>query len=185
MNKKEKLLETSIRLFVLQGFENTPTIQITEESGVASGTLFYHYKTKEDLINAAYMHIKQDLVEEMNRYYNEHDDFKTKLKSFWIGYTKWALKKRNYNLFLTIFLNSKYISEESQKEAESMLKRYNDAYVCEMENNTLKDLSYELFGKILFSLHQIFIAEYSKREKVDDIEIEESFDVVWGAIKRN
>ena len=79
MNNKQKILETAITLFVKQGFENTPTIQITKESGVASGTLFYHYKTKEDLMNAAYKHIKNDMVEDMNRYYNEEDDFKIKL----------------------------------------------------------------------------------------------------------
>lgn len=184
MNKKEKLLETAITLFVHQGFENTPTIQITKESGVASGTLFYHYKTKEDLLNAAYMHIKHDMVEEMNKHYNENDDFKTKLKRFWIGYITWSLKNKDYNLFFAKFLKSKFISDESKKETASMLKHYFDSFEDEMDQGTLKKFSYELFGNILFSLHQVFINEFSQRKKFDEEEIEESFEVVWGAVKK-
>ncbi len=184
MNNKEKILETAIKLFVKQGFENTPTAQITKESGVASGTLFYHYKTKEALMNAAYMHIKNDMVEDMNSYYKEEDDFKTKLKKFWIGYTKWSLKHMDYNLFFTIFLNSKYISKESQLATAAMLKRYKDAYEVEMKDGTLKDYSYELFGNILFTLHQVFIKEFSKRKSVSDQDLEDSFEVLWGAVKR-
>ncbi len=184
MNNKQKILETAIRLFVEQGFENTPTAQITRESGVASGTLFYHYKTKEALMNAAYMHIKNDMLEDMNSYYVEEDDFELKLKKFWIGYTKWSLKNMDYNLFFTLFLNSKYISKESQLASAAMLKKYRVAYEEEMKKGTLKEYSYEMFGNILFTLHQVFIMEFSKRKKINEKELEDSFDVLWDAVTK-
>ncbi|GLX67935.1 TetR/AcrR family transcriptional regulator [Paenibacillus glycanilyticus] len=56
MNREEKKLETknrildaAMRLFAEQGFEATTVAQITEAAGVAKGTFFNYFKTKEDV----------------------------------------------------------------------------------------------------------------------------------------
>ena len=50
MNKREKIFSTALNLFVEHGFHGTPTSKIAKEAGVANGTLFHHFNTKEDLI---------------------------------------------------------------------------------------------------------------------------------------
>jgi AcrR family transcriptional regulator len=61
MEKKEQILETALNLFIENGFDKTPTTRIALEAGVATGTLFHHFKTKEELINALYFEIKTDI----------------------------------------------------------------------------------------------------------------------------
>jgi len=49
MNKKEKILKTSARLFATQGFEATTTLQIAREAGVTEPLIYYHFKGKDDI----------------------------------------------------------------------------------------------------------------------------------------
>ena len=49
LNKKQKILESAIRLFASQGFEGTTTFQITKEAGVTEPLLYYHFDGKDDL----------------------------------------------------------------------------------------------------------------------------------------
>ncbi|MCK5033837.1 MAG: helix-turn-helix transcriptional regulator, partial [Calditrichia bacterium] len=50
--KREAILKATLNLLVERGFHDTPTSLIAKEAGVATGTLFHHFKNKEELINA-------------------------------------------------------------------------------------------------------------------------------------
>lgn len=50
MNKtKRKIFETSMDLFAKKGYEATSIEEITSVVGVAKGTLYYHFSSKEEI----------------------------------------------------------------------------------------------------------------------------------------
>lgn len=52
MNKtKRKIFETSMELFAQKGYEATSIEEITSIVGVAKGTLYYHFSSKEEIFN--------------------------------------------------------------------------------------------------------------------------------------
>ncbi len=53
---KERILDTASRLFYYQGFNSTGINQIIAEAGVAIGSLYKHYSSKNDLL---YQYLKQ------------------------------------------------------------------------------------------------------------------------------
>ena len=50
-DKKKKILESALKLFVEKGIDNTSTSLISKEAGVATGTLYLYFKTKVALIS--------------------------------------------------------------------------------------------------------------------------------------
>jgi len=50
MSRKEDIIEAATRLFAAKGFNETSTAEVAREAGVAQGTLFYHFKTKEGIM---------------------------------------------------------------------------------------------------------------------------------------
>lgn len=50
--KQQQVLAASLELFAQQGFANTTTKQIAAKAGVAEGTVYRRYKTKEELLAA-------------------------------------------------------------------------------------------------------------------------------------
>ena len=49
MEKKQAILKTAARLFAVQGFEATTTIQIASEADATEPLIYYHFKGKDDL----------------------------------------------------------------------------------------------------------------------------------------
>lgn len=50
MNKtKRKIFETSMKLFAEKGYDATSIEEITANVGVAKGTLYYHFSSKEEI----------------------------------------------------------------------------------------------------------------------------------------
>lgn len=50
--RKNEILDVAERLFGTKGFESTSTNDILNEIGIARGTLYYHFKSKEDILDA-------------------------------------------------------------------------------------------------------------------------------------
>src|ERR1051325_8506199 len=60
---KERILKTALGLFRKQGLEKTTTREISVKAGIAEGTLFNYFKTKEDLALYFFQKETQDLIE--------------------------------------------------------------------------------------------------------------------------
>ena len=50
--RKNEILDAAAALFALKGFDNTSTNEILEAVGIARGTLYHHFKSKEDIMDA-------------------------------------------------------------------------------------------------------------------------------------
>lgn len=62
-DKREALLAAALRLIARSGLHATPTSAVARGAGVAAGTLYLYFPSKEALINALYLR----LVEEQHR----------------------------------------------------------------------------------------------------------------------
>ncbi|MBN8682432.1 MAG: TetR/AcrR family transcriptional regulator [Chitinophagales bacterium] len=51
---KQRIIESSIRLFNTEGVANVRLQQIADEVGISVGNLAYHYKNKEAIVSAVY-----------------------------------------------------------------------------------------------------------------------------------
>jgi AcrR family transcriptional regulator len=49
-NVKEKIVEVGIKLFLEKGFVGTSTKEVTEAAGVAKGTLYWYFKSKDQIL---------------------------------------------------------------------------------------------------------------------------------------
>jgi AcrR family transcriptional regulator len=63
-NRREELLRVSARLFREKGFDGTTIRDISTAAGMHSGSPFYHFKTKQDILLAV---MEQGLAEGLRR----------------------------------------------------------------------------------------------------------------------
>lgn len=71
--RKNEILDVAERLFVTKGFDNTSTNDILNEIGIARGTLYYHFKSKTEILDAMIERITRQLVEKASEIYNKKD----------------------------------------------------------------------------------------------------------------
>lgn len=72
MSKKEQILTAATGLFAMKGFRDTSMAELAKHTGVAQGTIFYHYTNKEELFLAILKSFKEDIVAEFSHYSQLH-----------------------------------------------------------------------------------------------------------------
>lgn len=50
--RKHEILDIAKELFIEKGYENTSIVNILEKVGIAKGTLYYYFKSKEEILDA-------------------------------------------------------------------------------------------------------------------------------------
>lgn len=65
--RRNEILDVAERLFCTRGYDNTSTNDILTEIGIARGTLYYHFKSKEDILDAMIDRILDDITAKASR----------------------------------------------------------------------------------------------------------------------
>ena len=90
-DKRNAILEAATRLFAERGLAAAPTSTISNWAGVAEGTLFTYFRTKDDLINSLYREIKLELADAMMSDFPRKKNVRTRLRHVWDRYVKWGI----------------------------------------------------------------------------------------------
>jgi AcrR family transcriptional regulator len=78
-----------------------PTSEISKRAGVAEGTLFTYFETKDDLTNSLYRKIKLELADAMMSDFPRKKNLRTRLQHVWDRYVKWGIANREQRKVLT------------------------------------------------------------------------------------
>lgn len=68
LGTRERIIESARELFLNQGYNSTGLAQITQHSGVKSGSLYYFFPTKEDLLLAVLGWYRANIYEGLLRH---------------------------------------------------------------------------------------------------------------------
>ena len=60
--RKNEILDAAAELFAAKGYDETSTGDILDRVGIARGTLYYHFKSKEDILDALIERINAALI---------------------------------------------------------------------------------------------------------------------------
>jgi AcrR family transcriptional regulator len=183
MNKKELVLETAIKLFAINGFHATATAKIAKEAGVANGTLFQYFKTKEDLIVTIFISIKEEMPSIENAM--EFKDTKNIIKHYVVSSLKWSIQNKEKFNFLQQFYASPFINLILKSDQEKYTKKHFEVLESGIDNGSLKpipvDLMYLLISNQVFGMYQFLISNKNSKSKQKEI-ITTAFELLWDMI---
>ena len=63
--RKKEIMDTSMNLFLTNGYEDTSVNLIIETIGISKGTFYYYFKSKEDLLDALIERRNKDIINGM------------------------------------------------------------------------------------------------------------------------
>ncbi|WP_243298419.1 TetR/AcrR family transcriptional regulator [Bacillus litorisediminis] len=159
-DKQQKIAETAIKLFAEKGYANTSTSEIAKEAGVAEGTIFRHYGTKDNLLLSVLLPFLKDSLPAMaEEVFNElltdqvvsfEDFLRALLKN------RIAFFNENKEIF-QIFVKEVLYSEALKNEilpyiSENIFQRIGKVVNHFKERGELVDLPTVTIQKLLFTL---------------------------------
>lgn len=185
MDKQEQILTTALRLFVENGFHATPTSKIAKEAGVANGTLFHYYKTKEDLIVSLYLYVKSKMGAYVEENSKTETNPKEKFRSQFRAVLDWSLKNTNEFYYAQLFTTSPFASLLSPEEVKKTLKKSCDQIQEAIDAGAIKerdtDFIHTIMGSHIFGLYS-YLNKYKLTKAKQQQVIDDSFEMLWGML---
>ncbi len=163
-DKRRAILDAALILFTERGFHGTPTSAIAEEAGVATGTLFHYFKTKEELIESLYLDIKKDAGTVLRDAGECEGGCVDKLEDICMAFAEWGLKNPQKIHFMQQFCYTPFISKAVQAEGVSNFLFLIDQIALGIKGGAIRDRPPELILSIVSSglMAAINVAKYEK-----------------------
>ncbi len=79
-DKREAILRAAIRVFARNGYFNSKVSDIAREAGVADGTVYLYYKSKEDILHSIFDRTMEEAISEGRRQLESLTDPREKLR---------------------------------------------------------------------------------------------------------
>ncbi len=123
---KESIIQESTRLFLANGFRGTSVKQITEAVGIGRGTLYWYFKSKEEILEVIFRKFEKEFLDGfIDAVNNCTGDFAAKYKIFHKFTTEFARDNRDlslaFNSLLTEIIGT---STEGEKIVREIWERY-------------------------------------------------------------
>ena len=160
MNKtNRKIFETSMKLFAEKGYDGTSIEEITSVVGVAKGTLYYHFSSKEEIFNFLVEEGMNLLKNSIKIKTNKQEKYIDKLRAVLLIQIKIVAKYEN---FISIVLSElwgnssrsitcrNYLNEYLEIIKEILHKGIKNKEIRIIDKNIVAD---EIFGMVCTSLY--------------------------------
>lgn len=76
MSKRNAILAAATRLFSRNGFKGTAMAELSTLTGAATGTIFHHFKNKEDLFLQVLKNVKESILDQFDHHQKNQGDQK-------------------------------------------------------------------------------------------------------------
>lgn len=173
MNKKEKIFEEALKLFLEKGFNETSIEDITKNASISKGSFYTYFKSKEELLENI---VKELLNNVEKRFYSLIEKEKKEPVDYLINFFNFNISLANeYSPYILTILRDIGFSPKNVREKlrESLIKDLKEKIrkfvslfkkdVDELDVLILWGMTLSLWGKILFESGSIDVVTLSKK----------------------
>jgi AcrR family transcriptional regulator len=185
MDKRGLIFNAALQLFVDNGFHGTATSRIALEAGVANGTLFQYFKTKDELVIALYLHIKDELADYVAKNTAGSAEIKEAIKTQVLSSLYWALDNPTKFRFIQQFHTSPYLGKIEKDKLNRHVEPHLALIQKGIKQGVLKplqaDLIYMLITNQVFGLYQFISSRKLSKAKQQET-IQTTFEMLWDMV---
>lgn len=188
MDKQKQILSAALKLFVTYGFHGTPTSKIAGEAGVANGTLFHYYKTKDELVIGLYNNIRNELAGSLSSIAHDSDFIAPGFRNIFIHTVYWALNNKDKFYYLQQFYLSPHrfkISAETRNQQDNIsLSVIREGIRKKLMKQLPVDMVFTMFNSQVFGIYQYLTSASFAPHEQERI-INEAYGMTWELFKYN
>ena len=182
-DKRNAILLAAIQVFAERGL-GAPTSAISSAAGVAEGTLFIYFSTKDELLNSLYCEIKMELADAMMAGFPRRKSVSARLQHIWDCATTWGVANPERGLVLTQLQISDRLTQQSRVAGALPFAEIARITQDAIEQHLLRDIPLEFIGATMEASIQTAIrfmtAEAAEADKYRTL----GFEMFWRAIAR-
>lgn len=116
-DKRRRIIDAAVKVFAEKGFFGSKVSEIAEAAGVADGTIYLYFKSKDDILISLFSEKMSEIVKQLQAILSEIDDPETKMRRYVIEHLKLVARQPDLMQVLTVELrqSARFIKEYSPK----------------------------------------------------------------------
>jgi AcrR family transcriptional regulator len=180
-DKRNAILAAAIQVIAEQGV-GAPTAKIAQLAGVAEGTLFTYFNTKDELLNQIYLDLKTELREAVSAGYPKDEILKNRVRHTWQAYVDWGVRSPQKRKVLAQLAVSERISAETKAATTRAFADINAMVEVSTGDGALRKLPPAFVSAILSSLAETTMEFMARDPRQAKRYIESGFEAFWNAV---
>jgi AcrR family transcriptional regulator len=182
-DKRNAILAAAVQVIAEQGI-GAPTARIAKLAGVAEGTLFTYFDTKDELLNQLYLEIKAELREVMMDKYPKAGSLQKRAHHVWNSYVDWGVAQPDKRRAMAQLAVSDRISTHARAAGMQAFAEVTTMIEDSIAKGALRDHPPAFVSAILGALAETTM-EFIAREPAHAERYRSAgFEAFWHAIAR-
>lgn len=182
-NKVNAIHKATIELVTKTGFSGLKMAEVAKKSGVATGTLYVYYISKEQLINDVFVVTKKEVAGAIINSKYVKGSFNKTFKAMWYGYFKYCLLNPEKMLFVEQFIYSGYITEANIIKTNTYFEPLNQFLIEGQKNDYVKKMDVALIkAHLQGAIHEIVKMVVREGLKLKKKDMNTCFTMAWDSI---
>lgn len=107
-NKRELIIEATIKLIAAYGFHGTPISMIAQEAGVGAGTIYRYFKDKDTMVLEIFKQVDRSFKQELLSEYDQEGAIRERFLHLCRGIFQYGIQNPDEFKFIEQFYNSPY-----------------------------------------------------------------------------
>jgi AcrR family transcriptional regulator len=182
-DKRNAILTAATEVFADRGL-SAPTAAISHTAGVAEGTLFTYFKTKDELLNALYREIKLELADAMMSDFPRRGSVRQRFNHVWDRYLAWGLANPLQYKALQQITVWAGLTEESKRAGLAPFMEIEKMAATAVAQHVFLDRPLEFIAATVSALADTTIQFMRRSPKQADTYRTAGFAMMWAAVSR-
>ena len=183
--KLEAIYQATLQLIHGQGLSGLKMSQVSQKAGVATGTLYVYFSSKEKLINDLYLHIKRRSVKGLLLSFQPDAPFMVSFEEIWRNYMTYNLLNPEEGAFIEQYYRSPYAFREVLNERDHLLQPIFDLLDKGKSERLVQDFPTALLAAQLIGVvKELTRWHHAQRLELTPERMNQAFTMAWNSIKR-
>lgn len=122
LTRRERVMKTALEMVANGGFHSSPMSELAAQSGVAVGTIYHHFKSKDDLIVALYHQAVQWMAEAAAKEVESSKPSHEVFSKVWLALLEHHVQHAHEFFFLEQFKYSPFIASVGEVTAQPSMR---------------------------------------------------------------
>jgi AcrR family transcriptional regulator len=180
--KRSAILEAAVQEIAKAGL-GAPTAKIAKRAGVAEGTLFTYFATKEELLNELYVELKLEVYRRVNAGFPHKAGLERRVRHVWASVLEEAVAspaKRK----VSVLLNVSHLITPETRARTAPERSAVDATMRELgRRSAMRGLPEGFAGATMMALQEATMDYIASHPKQREQLIDRAFAVFWRALR--
>jgi AcrR family transcriptional regulator len=182
-DKRTAILEAAVRVFAERGLA-AATSAISSAAGIAEGTLFTYFTTKDELVNAVYRELKAELAIAMMSGFPSDKSVRLRLLHIWSRYVTWGVENSQRQRVLRQVEIWHGLTKESKKAGSAPFEEIETMMEEAVRERIVQDLPRKFMETTMSALAETVMELIRQDRKQARVYQKAGFEMLWSGIAR-